>query len=182
MAANSYKAIVASQPFNYTQLGSWAQCSANCVTGTANGVLGYFVQGDATAPANIPTTGTATYSGAVVGTYTDASGNLAVTNASMNSVSNFAARSISFSSSGTTATPVISGIAAAAPTLDLTGTLTYAAGQNLFAGIVNSGTGISTMTGTASGRFNGPAAEEVGGVYNLSGAGGAHIGAFAGQR
>lgn len=162
--------------YSYTQYGDWSQCSANC---TANGgtasVNGVYVWGNATAPANIPTIGSATYSGNIAGNYIDSTG--AKTQVSgtqgiagnMTAIANFAARSIAFSTSGTAG--------GAGAILDMSGTLSYAAGQNLFAGTVTS----ATMTGTASGRFYGPSAQEIGGVYSLSGGGAGHYGAFFGK-
>ena len=49
----------------------------------------------------------------------------------------------------------------------MAGTLNYAAGSNAFSGNV-SATG---LTGSSSGQFYGPNAEELGGVFSLEGAG-----------
>jgi hypothetical protein len=163
--------------YTYTQYGDWYHCTANCIgaSGTTTEVFGYFSRGEATAPANIPTTGTATYNGFTKGNIVDDSGGYAGTSADMNAAVDFAARSVAFS----TINSMIGGTSDSR--IDMTGTLTYAAGQNLFAGTVTSGTAGSAMSGTAVGRFNGPAAEEIGGVYSLSGAGGAHLGVFVGK-
>ena len=48
--------------------------------------------------------------------------------------------------------------------------MTYAAGTNTFTGNVTA-TGLS---GTSTGRFYGPSAQELGGVFSLSGAGMEH--------
>lgn len=74
--------------------------------------------------------------------------------------------------------------------LDMTGTLTYAAGVNSFTGTVsNNAMGMlpdgqmpTALTGTAKGKFNGPTATEMGGVFKISGAGYSVNGAFAGKR
>ena len=67
-----------------------------------------------------------------------------------------------------------------APGLDLTGTLRYAAGTNTFGGDITSANG---MSGRADGRFYGPGAEEVGGVFETRGAGTeVYGGAFGGRR
>ena len=65
--------------------------------------------------------------------------------------------------------------------MNLTGTLTYSAGSNQFTGAVaNSG---STLSGTATGRFYGPAAQEIGGTFGLTGAGlSAYGGGFGAHR
>jgi carbohydrate-selective porin OprB len=66
------------------------------------------------------------------------------------------ARTLSFTTSGTQqSTTLLSGSFAANTALDLTGALSYSAGSNQFTGAVNN-TG-STLTGTATGRFFGPA-------------------------
>ena len=85
---------------------------------------------------------------------------------------NYVTRSIAFSTSNS---QLNTGLLM--PNLNMSGTLTYAPGQNLFAGTVTS----ATMTGTASGRFYGPNAEEIGGIYSLSGGGAGHYGAFFGK-
>jgi C-lobe and N-lobe beta barrels of Tf-binding protein B len=164
-----------SSGLSYTQFGDWSQCSANCaVAGGTASVNGVYVWGDATAPANIPPSGTATYSGFIAGNYISSAGTKTQvsgsqgTSGNMTAIVNFGARSISFSTSGTT------GGAAD----NMSGTLTYAPNQNLFAGTVTS----ATMTGTAAGRFYGPAAQEIGGVYSLSGGGAGHYGAFIGKK
>ena len=59
--------------------------------------------------------------------------------------------------------------------LNMQGTLTYAAGSNDFSGSVSS----SGLNGNAKGRFYGPAANEAGGTFALTGSGvQAYIGAF----
>lgn len=160
--------------FMYTSFGDWSQCSANCTaSGGTTSVNGVYVWGEATAPGNIPTTGSYTYSGAISGNYISSTGaktqvsGTQGTYGNMIAIANFATRSIAFSTSGTTG----------GPNLDMSGILTYQAGQNLFAGTVTS----ATMTGTASGRFHGPAAQEIGGVYSLSGGGAGHYGVFFGK-
>jgi hypothetical protein len=74
-----------------------------------------------------------------------------------------------------------SGVPTPGPALDLTGTLTYAPGSSQFIGPVTSGNGLS---GNANGRFYGPAAQEIGGVYSLTGIDPLMrmLGAFGGRR
>jgi hypothetical protein len=172
--------------YSYTQFGDWYQCSTNCVypaTGTLTAATGFFVRGEATAPANIPTTGTATYIGDSHGVGIDATGNLSDVYADMTAIANFAARNLFFATTNTEAQPFGSTGYVANSNLNMTGTLTYAAGQNLFAGTVTvAGTGANAMSGTATGRFYGPAAQEIGGVFGLSGAGGGYVGGFVGKQ
>ena len=166
--------------YQYTQYGDWSQCSANCsANGGTNSVNGVYVWGSATAPGNIPIAGTFTYNGNIEGNYLSAVGTKATvsgtqgTTGNMAATVNYATRSIAFSTSNSQ----FNAGAVAAPNLNISGTLTYAPGQNLFAGTVTS----ATMTGTASGRFYGPNAEEIGGIYSLSGGGAGHYGAFFGK-
>ena len=56
----------------------------------------------------------------------------------------------------------------------MNGTLNHAAGSNQFTGTVTA-TGLS---GSATGNFYGPAAQEIGGIYNLTGTAGQLSGDF----
>jgi hypothetical protein len=64
-------------------------------------------------------------------------------------------------------------------TTPITAIMTYAAGSNRFSGNFQAGT---AMTGTGSGWFYGPAANELGGTFFISGTGGKLIGGFGGKR
>ena len=55
------------------------------------------------------------------------------------------------------------------PNLQVTGTLTYAENINSFTGPVSAFGAIGNMTGTSTGQFYGPVAEELGGVFSLTG-------------
>ena len=72
--------------------------------------------------------------------------------------------------------------AVAAPSLDITGTLSYgsisAGGRPIISGNVSS----TGMAGNASAQFNGPVAQEMAGVYKLSGANGSQAGSFVGKK
>ena len=72
-----------------------------------------------------------------------------------------------------------SGVGIANTGLNLTGNFSYPAGTNFFFGTVTSANG---MSGSGAGRFYGPAAQEIGGVYNLSGTVGQMIGSFGGKQ
>ena len=79
----------------------------------------------------------------------------------------FLTRELNLTTTGTEKIDIETGIESAEPTLDMAGILTYAAGTNSFTGnVVTTG-----LTGTSTGRFYGPNAEELGGVFGLSGAG-----------
>ena len=53
------------------------------------------------------------------------------------------------------------------PSLNMTGTLTYAAGSNAFSGTVSA----SGLSGQVKGQFYGPAATEIGGTFAVKGSG-----------
>lgn len=77
---------------------------------------------------------------------------------------NFGSRSIQFSTSDTKIART------AEPGFDLNGNLSYAPGINAFSGSVQTNNG--QQSGQGAGRFYGPAAQEIGGVYSLQGSGG----------
>lgn len=160
--------------YSYMTFGTWSHDKTSDGS-NFNSVTGNFVYGSATEPANIPSSGTATYIGAISGGYIPATAdNFHDTYADMSATADFAARSLNFSTSNTKTRMDNSALAH----LNMSGTLTYSANSNLFAGSVTDGGGRS---GTATGRFYGPAAQEIGGVFGLSGSG-THFGNFAGKK
>jgi hypothetical protein len=162
--------------WNYQTFGYWLTDGST----TAN-VAGAISFGNPTSPGNVPIAGTATYTGLSGGSYVDAAGNLSQQTATMSAGVDFGARTINFSTTGSAIRPWGSTAApTAAPQLNMSGpTLTYAAGTNQFSGNVST----SGMNGTATGRFYGPAANEIGGTYTLTnGAIESMTGAFGGKR
>ncbi|HEX4985098.1 MAG TPA: transferrin-binding protein-like solute binding protein [Burkholderiales bacterium] len=161
--------------WNYQTFGYWLAD----VGGTAN-VTGALSVGNPTAGGSIPAGGTATYSGRSGGLYVSSGGILNEQTAAMTANVNFGTQSIAFSTTGTAIRPWGStGTATLAPQLDMTGTLAYTSGVNRFTGNVSS----TLLNGTASGRFYGPAAEEIGGTYQLTnGPVESMIGAFGGKK
>ncbi|BBB28905.1 transferrin-binding protein-like solute binding protein [Neptunomonas japonica] len=162
-AANSYDMLVVDTDFDYQAFGVWRTGN-----GTAAGVIGGLSFGLKTA--SVPVTGNATFTGQLVGTYINAIGQGNFVKGAVSINSDFAARSLAFSTSGTSTINPSSGATSAISSLDMTGTLTYGAGANAFSGGVSTaGTG---LTGTASGAFYGPNAAEIGGVFNVKAASG----------
>lgn len=184
-----YSATMNPSSYTYQTFGSWA---------TVNGGVhqeNYFSGGISSVAATLPVAGTATYTGQAVGTYVNAVTNdPSQTSATMNATADFAARTVAFSTTGTTS---LSNNAAAGtlPTanaaLNMSGTLSYAAGNNTFTGAVTTGNG---MSGNATGRFYGPgiavatsskvvgAPPEIGGTFAVMAPGvGAMQGAFGGK-
>lgn len=162
--------------WNYQSFGIWDQL------GSAGAFqVGAVSAGVVTAGSAVPTSGpNATFAGIANGLWVDASKNAFFTTAPMSATADWTARSISFSTSGTQTVNMNTGTQAANSGLDMTGTLTYAAGTSRFSGPVQTATVV--MSGNASGQFYGPAAEEMGGTFKLNGAGGNMIGGFGGRR
>ena len=175
-AENASAVIVTVDPFvagwNYQAFGVWAQ-----ETGPTTFKLGAVSAGNPTSGSSLPTTGTATFNGITTGSYIDPGGNLFATGAAMRAEVNFGTRNIGFSTSGTTKNGI------ADNGLNLSGTLSYAQGVNSFNGPLQTQNG--QLSGQGAGRFFGPAAEEIGGVYSLSGPAGSvtrMVGGFGGRR
>lgn len=168
--------------WDYQTFGVW-------ITGynAGQGTAGAFSGGTGTAPAMIPTGGTATYNGLAGGIYVAAGGNAYTTQAAMTANVDFAVRSISFSSGAPVLVGLFDGIQSMpVNSLAMTGALGYSAGSNTFSGTVSTNSNLSgtgTMTGTAAGKFFGPTAQELGGTYAVTDGNGAHmIGGFGGKR
>jgi len=173
---------------SYLTFGAWSNCSPLCQPPVT---VGFFVFGDATQPNNIPSVGTATYSGFARGLANDqeyehfAGGSSQEwhSQANMKAETNFFTRTIEFSTTGTVVpvtnadtnvTNVVS-----TPQLDMAGTLSYTSSVNLFSGTVTDAGG---RAGTATGRFYGRAAEEIGGVYSIGAPDNGHVGVFVGSK
>jgi hypothetical protein len=162
--------------WNYQAYGVWGTDLS-----ASSSVLGAVSAGRATPGSAVPTSGIAVFNGLASGFYFDSNGTAFATAAGMRADVNFSGRSIGFSTSNTTLVNTNSGVQSTDPNLNLTGTFSYAQGVNAFSGRVN--TANSQLTGQGSGRFYGPTAEEIGGVYSLSGAGVSRmIGGFGGKR
>ena len=176
----SFNRASISPTWDYQNFGVWVTGA-----GTGSGTVGAMTAGAATAGASVPTVGTFTFTGLTGGRYADAAGNGFFAASNMSATTNFATRSISFATTGSVTTPDFITITAN-NNLNMTGTLTYVAGSNQFTGAVTSaggGVGNAAMTGTASGKFYGPAAQEIGGTFALTGGGvSGYLGGFGGKR
>ncbi|MEW6563079.1 MAG: hypothetical protein AB1400_07600 [Pseudomonadota bacterium] len=184
-----YSAVLNPAGYVYQTFGSWFAQQPGSFTEA------YFSAGVVSNPATLPVAGTASYSGAAGGTWVNAATrDLHDTVATMNATADFGARTVAFSTTGTTSLSV-NAPAGAAPTanpgLNLNGTLSYAAGNSTFTGTVST---VSGMTGNATGRFYGPgivsatanqvlgAPPEIGGTFAVMTPGvGAMQGAFGGS-
>lgn len=112
----------------------------------------------------VPTSGTASFTGKLAGLYVSPQAQGSVAAADLAVRVDFGARSLSFASTGTMLTRDFAA-ATAAPQLNLSGTLTYGAGRGEFAGTLRNAAG--SMAGESRGKFYGPAAQELGGVFSL---------------
>ena len=154
--------------WEYQSFGIW-----QTGRGTVSGTVGGMSVGAPTTGSAIPVSGDATFTGLAFGTYLDKEGwNDYSVVAELEVGVDFFKRQMDFNTSETEIIHNTYGWDKPAPNLNMTGTLTYASGTNSFTGAVTatglSGTGLS---GTTTGRFYGPVAEELGGVFNLTGSG-----------
>jgi hypothetical protein len=162
--------------WNYQSFGVWGTN-----LDSPSWQLGAVSAGTPTSGSSLPTTGTATFSGLAAGFYTDPAGTPFGTSANMRADVNFGSRNIGFSTSNTQLKNTNTNVRSTDTGLNLSGSLSYAPGVNAFSGTVQ--TQNTLLGGQAGGRFYGPAAEEIGGVYSLQGAGVSRmLGGFGGKR
>lgn len=148
--------------YEYQSFGIWETQVAT--TGTVGGV---FSVGAPTAGSAIPTTGSASFAGNLAGSYVDPDGLQWFAFADLSVDVNFTTRTLDFNSELTSITDLLTPDIPRSD-LDLTGTLTYQPGINTFIGDVTSAGG---LTGSSTGQFYGPSAQELGGVFLLRGDG-----------
>ena len=146
----------ASSNFNYMVLGAWEYAP---IAGATSNNAAWFAFGPATRPTDIPLSGTATYRGLMVGRYADGAAIWTV-GATASAAADFANRSIIFNTSNTQLNNQTGTLAT--PTLNLSGTLSYAAGANNVTGALITPAG---LTGRARAQFYGPAAAELAGGF-----------------
>lgn len=149
LVANPYDA-----GWNYQSFGVWNQ--TNVVQASSFGA--------ATPGSAIPATGAATFTGKLAGIYVSPTGQRSSAAADVTVNANFTTRSMDFASTATVLTRDLAN-GSAAPQLNLSGTLNYQRPYNSFAGTLTSAGG--TLSGATSGRFYGPAAQELGGAFAL---------------
>jgi hypothetical protein len=178
--ANAESLAVAIDPayfdWNYQSFGVWLKDVS-----TSSFQAGAMSAGAITPASSLPTGLTdARFQGHAAGFYYDGAGNRYATDAKMNALTDFKNRNIQFSTSGTLLTDMSTNARTTNTNLDLSGNWSYASGTSQFSGDVRTSDG--ALTGTGSGRFYGPNAEEIGGVYGLSGGGARMLGGFGGKR
>jgi hypothetical protein len=184
-------ANLAALGLNYSTMGLWSKPSD--LAAAPNTRLGSaFVFGVETRGVDLPTTGQATYTGPMIGRYAGNPGTGAgvfTVGATANATATFTSRSVAFFTTNSMRTADVGGVITADPNLNLTGTLTYAAGvNNLTSTSLTAGYG---MAGQAKAMFFGPPAAtapfappELGGSIAVSSPGGSQsmVGTFVLKR
>lgn len=145
--------------WNYQSFGAWNQQNA-----AGSGSISVSSFGQATPATAVPTSGQATFTGKSAGLYVSPSGQGSIAAADLTVNANFSTRSLGLSTSATTIARDLKA-PVSAPHLNLSGTLTYSAGTNAFAGTITNAGG--TMSGSSKGQFYGPTAQELGGAFSL---------------
>jgi len=173
--------------WSYQSYGVWIT-GGNGTSGTAGGGSA----GSLTTGIAIPTSGTATFTGNTAGVYVNYAGQGYLTGSTLTANVDFANRTLGFATSGTQAIATgPSGTWVAANGLNMTGTLSYASGTNLITGsVATTGQGpgsagnAASLAGTATGKFYGPTANEVGGTFAVKAGSGVetYLGAFGAKR
>jgi hypothetical protein len=143
---------------SYATLGSWSYASSAAAT---SHYAARFHLGSETRGRDIPTSGTGSFAGVMLGTFADGTA-LYNVSAAARAQADFAARQVTLNTDGSRRVALGSpGAAVDDPSLNLSGTLSYASGSNAMSGALSAG----DMSGPSSAKFYGPAAAEMGGSY-----------------
>lgn len=153
--------------WNYQTFGVWQDISVSDTAITNQ--RGAVSLGRASPVSGIPTSGSATYTGLASGFFSDAAGNPHLFDSTVSAEASFSARSISFTTSDTTVINENTLSITSEPGLNLNGILRYSANSNQFSGPLTNVD--ESLSGSATGRFYGSNAEEIGGAFGLSGSG-----------
>jgi transferrin binding protein len=159
----------------FSSLGVWN--TTDVASGQMTNAAAFSV-GTRTLGSDIPTTGTATYNGAMLGVAVEGGSQYSVS-ANASALANFGARNVSMQTTNSMRTDLATGAAGAAPGYNMTGTLTYPAATNSLSGTLTTADG---KTGAATGNFYGPRAAELGVTFNLGAPSGTLVGGAALKR
>lgn len=143
--------------WDYQSFGVWESG-----LGDANRTFGVMSVGATTPSDKVPTSGTATFNGNIIGSYVNAGGEGHAVLSNLEVVADFGAHTLDFTSSGTRISKDWTNFNANG-SLDLSGTLTISP-NGTFSGTLTTG----TLSGESNGTFYGPAAQELGGVFYLT--------------
>ena len=165
------------QGWNYQTFGVWQRSPSQGNPGR----VGAISTGSFTAANNIPSTGSATFTGVSAGVYLPSVGSYSgLVAADMRMNVNFSSRTSTFGTTNTSLSTNGGQSFTSVSFLNLTGNLQITGGQNLMSGTV---TTASNLSGDIYGKFYGPSAQEVGGTFGLKGSGvETYVGGFGGKR
>jgi hypothetical protein len=152
--------------FNVLDLG-WDYQSASTFTtgaGTGSGSAGSISIGQMTYASGIPSSGSATYDGYSTGRVTSSNGEAYFTFSDISASVDFANKSATITSTNSQYTEDLV-TRYADSSLNFTGQMSYSPGTNNLSGTITTSTS-SAVNGKVYGRFYGPNAEEIGGVFN----------------
>jgi hypothetical protein len=152
--------------WNYQTFGYWLDST---VPGTRN--FNAVSVGNPTPVNGIPVAGIATYNGAAGGFVIDATGAVFEHASTVTAITNFGMQTINFATTNTQTNVMGSTTITPAPELNIAGTLGIVPGQNRFTGTVTTAGPNFNMSGTTTGQFYGPTAQEIGGAFALTGTG-----------
>ncbi|WP_443630132.1 transferrin-binding protein-like solute binding protein [Candidatus Njordibacter sp. Uisw_056] len=165
--------------WDYQTMATWVQANE----GTGIGRIGAMSVGNPTADASIPTAGSATFSGVAEGMYVDNDHKFYRVSSDATLSANFVTQSVTFNTTNSLIQPVDVGDPYTDAGPNLTGTFSYSANNNTLTSSNLYGTSSDWTGGTASAKFYGPDAEEIGGVFSIRGTGKeAYEGAFGAKR
>ena len=159
----------ANQRFKYQTFGAWLTVPESGRAGS--GSLGAGVYGEPTSTSNVPSSGTATYSGASIGGGWDSEAGYFGTTSEISVTTDF--RTATITSSNTHELALDDDIVTVVPGLNFTGT-----GNVTGAGFEVTINGESITNGKAYGHFFGPNAEEAGGTFTADFLDGFYGGSF----
>jgi len=152
--------------------------------GLGSGRYGAISAGAETNATTLPTSGSASFTGAGGGFYTDVSNNVFVVQSDISATANFATRQLTVNSTNSGKQQYTNGSFGSYnndSNLNYSGTLTNVinGSEHVIAGTLTTTSGLS---GPAEGRFYGAGGAEVGGAFNLTGGGQTFVGAFGAKQ
>jgi hypothetical protein len=151
-------------PLRYSSLGYWEM--TDLTTGVTHSVALSF--GSRTFGTDIPTTGTASYAGTMIGTAVEGTALFSLT-ADAIGTANFGNRTLAVATNNSMKMDRTSGISTPDAGYNLTGTLSHQMGVNSLSGTLTS---VNGRSGPALGNYYGPQAAEVGFTFQLNAPGG----------
>lgn len=158
--------------FTYGTFGNWLNVDRAGSTLSQ----GYVIFGIRTPAANVPGTGTATYSGETFGSLVDAAGTVFSVTGTAQLTADFAAGTLGGDFNDAAKINVLTDVVSPWRNFTITTTIN----GNVFDGTAQTDDGV--LSGTAAGGFFGPGAEEAGGVWRMIGGGEEAVGAFGGKQ